>query len=202
MSKKKIDIVEGIKSKKGLIGEFKEFISRGNVIDLAVGVVMGSAFTAIVNSLVKGILQPLINMIPLGQDGKSLQVVLRDPVIDATTGAVVKEAVIMDFGAVISAIVTFLLTALVLFLIVKAINKAREIGGKEKARLEQLAQKVTKKNGDAETTEAPADVAVAEEAPAEPAPVEVAPVEPAPDKTQELLSAILDELKAQRADKE
>lgn len=182
--------------------EFKAFINRGSALDLAVGMIIGSAFTAIVNSLVKGILQPLINMIPLGQDGKSLQVVLRDPVIDATTGAVVKEAVIMDFGAVISAIVTFLLTALVLFLIVKAINKAREIGGKEKARLEQLAQKVTKKNGDAETTETPADVAVAEEAPAEPAPVEVAPVEPAPDKTQELLSAILDELKAQRADKE
>ena len=182
--------------------EFKAFINRGSALDLAVGMIIGSAFTAIVNSLVKGILQPLINMIPLGQDGKSLQVVLRDPVIDATTGAVVKEAVIMDFGAVISSIVTFLLTALVLFLIVKAINKAREIGGKEKARLEQLAQKVTKKNGDAETTEAPAEVAVAEEAPAEPAPVEVAPVEPAPDKTQELLSAILDELKAQRADKE
>ena len=182
--------------------EFKAFINRGSALDLAVGMIIGSAFTAIVNSLVKGILQPLINMIPLGQDGKSLQVVLRDPVIDATTGAVVKEAVIMDFGAVISAIVTFLLTALVLFLIVKAINKAREIGGKEKARLEQLAQKVTKKNGDAETTEATADDAVAEAAPAEPAPVEVAPVEPAPDKTQELLSAILDELKAQRADKE
>lgn len=182
--------------------EFKAFINRGSALDLAVGMIIGSAFTAIVNSLVKGILQPLINMIPLGQDGKSLQVVLRDPVIDATTGAVVKEAVIMDFGAVISAIVTFLLTALVLFLIVKAINKAREIGGKEKARLEQLAQKVTKKNGDAETTEAQEEVAVAEEAPAEPAPVEVAPVEPAPDKTQELLSAILDELKAQRADKE
>lgn len=182
--------------------EFKAFINRGSVLDLAVGMIIGSAFTAIVNSLVKGILQPLINMIPLGQGGKSLQVVLRDPVIDATTGAVVKEAVILDFGAVISAIVTFLLTALVLFLIVKAINKAREIGDKEKARLEQLAQKVTKKNGDAETAEAPAEVAVAEEAPAEPAPVEVAPVEPTPDKTQELLSAILDELKAQRADKE
>lgn len=182
--------------------EFKAFINRGSVLDLAVGMIIGSAFTAIVNSLVKGILQPLINMIPLGQGGKSLQVVLRDPVIDATTGAVVKEAVILDFGAVISAIVTFLLTALVLFLIVKAINKAREIGDKEKARLEQLAQKVTKKNGDAETAEAPAEVAVAEEAPAAPAPVEVAPAEPAPDKTQELLSAILDELKAQRADKE
>lgn len=182
--------------------EFKAFINRGSVLDLAVGMIIGSAFTAIVNSLVKGILQPLINMIPLGQGGKSLQVVLRDPVIDATTGAVVKEAVILDFGAVISAIVTFLLTALVLFLIVKAINKAREIGDKEKARLEQLAQKVTKKNGDAETTEAPAEVAVAEEAPSAPAPVEVAPAEPAPDKTQELLSAILDELKAQRANKE
>lgn len=182
--------------------EFKAFINRGSVLDLAVGMIIGSAFTAIVNSLVKGILQPLINMIPLGQNGKSLQVVLRDPVIDATTGAVVKEAVILDFGAVISAIVTFLLTALVLFLIVKAINKAREIGDKEKARLEQLAQKVTKKNGDAETTETPAEVAVAEEAPAAPAPVEAAPVEPAPDKTQALLSAILDELKAQRADKE
>lgn len=182
--------------------EFKAFINRGSVLDLAVGMIIGSAFTAIVNSLVKGILQPLINMIPLGQGGKSLQVVLRDPVIDATTGAVVKEAVILDFGAVISAIVTFLLTALVLFLIVKAINKAREIGDKEKARLEQLAQKVTKKNGDAETTEAQEEVAVAEEAPSAPAPVEVAPAEPAPDKTQELLSAILDELKAQRANKE
>ena len=187
---------------KKFMTEFKEFIARGDVMSMAVGIIIGGAFTAIVNSLVKGILQPLINMIPLGQNGKSLQVVLRDPVIDATTGAVVKEAVIMDFGAVISAIVTFLLTALVLFLIVKAINKAREIGDKEKARLGQLAQKVTKKNGDAETTEAQEEVAVAEEAPAEPAPVEVAPVEPAPDKTQELLSAILDELKAQRADKE
>ena len=71
--------------------EFKAFINRGSVLDLAVGMIIGSAFTAIVNSLVKGILQPLINMIPLGQNGKSLQVVLRDPVIDATTGAVVKE---------------------------------------------------------------------------------------------------------------
>lgn len=181
--------------------EFKAFINRGSVLDLAVGMIIGSAFTAIVNSLVKGILQPLINMIPLGQNGKSLQVVLRDPVIDATTGAVVKEAVILDFGAVISAIVTFLLTALVLFLIVKAINKAREIGDKEKQDWNNL-HKSNEKNGDAETTEAPAEVAVAEETPAEPAPVEVAPAEPAPDKTQELLSAILDELKAQRADKE
>lgn len=174
--------------------EFKAFINRGSVLDLAVGMIIGSAFTAIVNSLVKGILQPLINMIPLGQDGKSLQLVLRGPVVDEA-GTVVKEAVIMDFGAVISAIITFLLTTLVLFLIVKAINKAREIGDKEKAKLERLADKAGNKD-EAETAE------TAEVVPVDPAPVEVAPAEPAPDKTQELLSAILDELKAQRADKE
>ena len=171
--------------------EFKAFINRGSVLDLAVGMIIGSAFTAIVNSLVKGILQPLINMIPLGQDGKSLQVVLRGPVVDEA-GTVVKEAVIMDFGAVISAIITFLLTALVLFLIVKAINKAREIGDKEKAKLERLADKAVNKD----------EAEPAEVAPAEATAEEAAPAEPAPDKTQELLSAILDELKAQRADKE
>ncbi len=178
-----------------LWNEFKAFINRGSVLDLAVGMIIGSAFTAIVNSLVKGILQPLINMIPLGQDGKSLQVVLRDPVVDSA-GTVIKEAVIMDFGAVISAIITFLLTALVLFLVIKAINKAREIGDKEKERFEKLANKMIGKNGEDTAEEATEEVAEVAE---EPAP---APVEPAPDKTQELLSAILDELKAQRADKE
>ena len=58
MSKK--SIIDGIKEKKGLIGEFKEFISRGNVVDLAVGVIIGSAFTAIVTSLVNDIITPLI----------------------------------------------------------------------------------------------------------------------------------------------
>lgn len=171
--------------------EFKAFINRGSVLDLAVGMIIGSAFTAIVNSLVKGILQPLINMIPLGQDGKSLQVVLKDPVVDAS-GTIVKEAVIMDFGAVISAIITFLLTALVLFLIVKAINKAREIGDKEKARLEKLVEKKDE-NAD-EAKEEVVEEAVVEEA--------VVETPAAPDKTQELLEAILNELKAKNADKE
>ena len=103
--------------------EFKAFINKGSVLDLAVGMIIGSAFTAIVTALVKGILQPLINMIPLG-DGKSLQVVLRNPVVDEA-GTVIKEAVIMDFGAVISAIITFLLTAIVLFAIIKLINSVK-----------------------------------------------------------------------------
>lgn len=103
--------------------EFKAFINKGSVIDLAVGMIIGSAFTAIVSSLVNGILQPLINMIPLG-DGKSLQLVLSKPVVDEA-GTVIKEAVIMDFGAVISAIVTFLLTALVLFAVIKLVNSVK-----------------------------------------------------------------------------
>lgn len=103
--------------------EFKAFINRGSVLDLAVGMIIGSAFTAIVSALVSGILQPLINMIPLG-DGKSLQVVLSNPVVD-DAGTVIKEAVILDFGAVISAIITFLLTALVLFAIIKLINSVK-----------------------------------------------------------------------------
>ena len=94
---------------KKLFAEFKAFISKGNVIDLAVGMIIGSAFTAIVTAVVNGILTPLINWIP-GADGTgALQVVLREAVTDET-GAVVTEALVIDFGAVISAVVTFLLT--------------------------------------------------------------------------------------------
>lgn len=172
--------------------EFKAFINKGNALDLAVGMIIGSAFTAIVNSLVKGILQPLINMIPLGASGNSLQVVLKAPVVDAA-GTVIKEAVIMDFGAVISAIITFLLTALVLFAVIKAINKAKEVSAKEKARIDSLLSHDKKDvSEDAPVEEAPAE---------EPAPVEE-PVAVCEDKTQELLEAILAELKAQNSAKD
>ena len=109
---------------KKLFKEFKDFITKGNVLDLAVGMIIGAAFTAIITAVVGGILTPLINMIPLGDNGESLQVVLKDPVI--VDGEIVKEAVIMDFGALISAVITFLITALVLFTIVKVINTAQK----------------------------------------------------------------------------
>ena len=122
---------------KKLFKEFKEFISRGNVMDLAVGMIIGAAFTAIIKAVVNGILKPLINMIP-GADGTSaLQVVLKQPVTDAA-GPIVKEAVILDFGAVISAIITFLCTALVLFIIVKAFNTAKKKAEQAKEKAEQL----------------------------------------------------------------
>ena len=109
---------------KKLFKEFKEFINKGNVLDLAVGMIIGAAFTAIITAVVNGILKPLINLIPIGETG--LQTVLRPAVVDETTNTVLVEALILDWGAVISAIITFLLTALVLFLIIKAINTAKK----------------------------------------------------------------------------
>ena len=119
---------------KKLFKEFKDFITKGNVLDLAVGMIIGAAFTAIITAVVGGILTPLINMIPIGDTG-SLQVVLKEPVVDAE-GTIIKAAVIMDFGALISAIITFLITALVLFTIVKVINTAQKKAeeAKEKAK--------------------------------------------------------------------
>ena len=114
-----------------LFDEFKKFINRGSVMDLAVGMIIGSAFTAIINSLVNSILKPLINWIPGADNTGALQTVLREAVTDAD-GNIVTEALILDWGAVISAIITFFCTAIVLFLIVKAFNKLKDAGSKIK----------------------------------------------------------------------
>lgn len=163
------------KKKCGLLKEFKEFISRGNVMDLAVGMIIGAAFTAIITAVVNGILKPLINLIPLSETG--LQTILRPAVVDAE-GNVLTEALILDWGAVISAIITFLLTALVLFVIVKAFNTMKKKGEELKAKAEaELAKK--------EKAEAPAEEAPVEEAPAPEEPKETA---------EDLLKQIRDEL--------
>lgn len=118
-----------------LFKEFKAFISKGSALDLAVGMIIGSAFTAIVSALVNGILKPLINWIPIG-DGTGLQTVLRPAVLDEA-GNVLVEALVLDWGAVISAVITFLLTALVLFAIIKVINTARDFGKRETEKLKK-----------------------------------------------------------------
>ena len=98
--------------KKGFIGEFKEFISRGNVMDMAVVIIIGGAFTAIVSSLVEDIISPVIGMICGGIDFASIAV---------TVGSA--ELLI---GKFIMAIINFLLVALVLFCIIKAMNKFKK----------------------------------------------------------------------------
>ena len=164
------------KEKKGFWKEFKEFISRGNVLDMAVGIIIGGAFTAIITALVNNILTPLLQWVGVSSDGTgALQLVLRKAVTDAD-GVVTSPAVIMDFGIVISAIISFLLTAFVLFLIVRFVNRARE-------RSEAL--KAAREAKEAEEN--------AEEAPqAEPVP-EAAPAPTA----EQLLAEIRDLLKAQ-----
>ena len=95
-----------------LIKEFKNFISRGNVIDMAVGVIIGGAFTAIVNSLVQDILNPLLGLITGGVDFSSL----------AFTVGSGENPAVFAYGSFISAVINFLLIALVLFLIIKSMN--------------------------------------------------------------------------------
>ncbi len=114
---------------KKFFKEFKTFITRGNVLDMAVGVIVGGAFTAIVTALTKNILQPLINWIIYlisGSQG-SLDGVYTFLVGDASD---LSSAIYIDWGAFISAIINFLLIAFVLFLVVKTINKLQEGGEK------------------------------------------------------------------------
>lgn len=110
--------------KKGLIAEFKEFIMRGNVLDMAIGIIIGGAFTAIVTSLVDDIINPIIGLL-----GSSDLAELVAPLGD--TG------VLLKYGSFISAIINFLLVALVLFLIIRAINKAQALAKKDEPEEEE-----------------------------------------------------------------
>ena len=106
--------------KKGIVSEFKEFITRGNVMDMAVGIIIGGAFTAIVQSLVNDMLMPIIGTLFGGIDFSTLKYVVRA----ADEAAGIEEAAI-KYGSFIQAIVNFLLIAIVIFLLVKGINKMR-----------------------------------------------------------------------------
>ena len=107
-----------MKEKKGFIAEFKEFISRGSVVDLAVGVIIGGAFTAIVTSLVNDIIMPVIGMLFGGVDFTSLRYVITPAVGDTPEAAIY-------YGNFIQSIVNFLLIALVIFSVIKLINGFR-----------------------------------------------------------------------------
>ncbi len=126
---------------KRIMKEFKQFINKGSVMDLAVGMIIGAAFTAIVTALVKNILTPLISWIPGSKQTGTLQTILKPAVID-TNGNILAEALILDWGAVISAVITFLVTAIVLFFIVKAINKFKSAGEKVITKIEAVERKI------------------------------------------------------------
>ena len=119
---------------KKIVAEFKKFIMRGNIVDMAVGVIVGSSFTAIVNALSNNILKPFINYLLallFGADSLSeVYTFLGAPVRDDTGAIVLEESIYIDWGAFINSVINFLLIAFVLFSIVKIVNTIRE--GKKK----------------------------------------------------------------------
>ena len=112
---------------KKFFGEFKEFIAKGNVLDLAVGVIIGSAFSAIVTALTDNIINPLINCIGGAEIQGKIHLVGDNYI---------------DYGAFISAIINFIIMAFIIFCIVKAVNKAMTIGKKKE---EEIAEEPTTK---------------------------------------------------------
>ena len=108
----------------GMISEFKEFISRGNVVDLAVGVVIGAAFGKIVTSLVDGIVMPVVGAFTKGASVTDWKYVLKPAQLDSAGKEIAAELAI-KYGAFIQTMIDFLLIALVIFLILKAYNKVR-----------------------------------------------------------------------------
>lgn len=118
---------EKAKGIKKFFEEFKTFISRGNVLDMSVGVIVGGAFTGIVNGLSNYILKPIINWLlslVLGKDGLEGVITPLSMATDPTTGAWdLANSIYIDWGAFISAVINFLLIAFVLFSIVRTINE-------------------------------------------------------------------------------
>lgn len=197
-----------------LLKEFKAFITKGNVVDLAVGMIIGAAFTAIVTALVNNIFKPLINAIPMG-DLQGLITMLVAKNAEGLTAAEcaqkgvefvvdMTKSVYIDWGAFIMAIINFLITALVLFAMVKLINMVR--GGftglrRDTKFLESLTpeEKATIKGKFATKKELRA-IKAARDAAAERAAAEAAAKAEAekPETTDDLLREIRDLLKAQQ----
>ena len=111
---------------KKFFEEFKTFITKGNVLDMAVGVIVGGAFGAITSSLVANVITPLLAWLFKAPNPDALNITLR-----AADEAAGTEAIVLGLGTFLGAIVNFLVIALVLFSVIKAFNKARELAAKK-----------------------------------------------------------------------
>ena len=116
---------------KKIITEFKAFIMRGNVLDMAIGVIIASAFGKITTSIVNDVFMPFIGWLIGDFDLSRLNIILSPEVVDAA-GKVTKPAVTIGIGTLIVTIIDFLIIALIVFIIVKAMNKAKELIEKPK----------------------------------------------------------------------
>lgn len=197
---------------KKFFKEFKTFITRGNVIDMAVGVIIGGAFSAIVTALTNNILMPIINWVLLAiTGGKGLSEIytyLGDPVYtvaeDGSRVIDLENSIYIDWGAFVTAIINFLLIALVLFLIIRVINHIHEGAAKQRGKYAPLSKeevRAMRKEGktQSEILAAAAAKKAEEEEAAKKAAEEAAAN--APETEQQLLSEIRDLLKAQKQEK-
>ena len=108
----------------GMISEFKAFAMKGNLVDMAVGFVMGGAFATVVKSFIGDVFMPLISPVMGGIDLGDLKFTVTDAVVE--NGEVVKEAAVADIGLFINAVISFIIVAFVMFMIIKAMNKAKK----------------------------------------------------------------------------
>lgn len=122
---------KAVQKTTGFFKEFKDFISRGNVIDLAVGVIIGGAFSGIVNNLVTNIVTPAISLLTGKVSFTDLFIALDGGEYATLAAAQEAGAATINYGLFIQAVIDFILTAFVIFLLVKGINKIRNIGKKE-----------------------------------------------------------------------
>ena len=132
---------------KKFLEEFKKFVTRGNVMDMAIGVIIGGAFTAITSALVANVITPLLAVAFNSPNPDALNITLR-----AAEGE--KEAIVLGLGTFIGAIINFLIIALVLFSVIKAMNKSAELTkSKQKKEEEEAAAKAAAEAAAKPTTE-------------------------------------------------
>ena len=131
---------------KKFMEEFKAFVMRGNVMDMAIGVIVGGAFGAITSALVANVITPLLAFAFNSPNPDALNITLRAATEDT-------EAIVLGIGTLIGAIINFLVIALVLFSVIKAINKARELAEKAKKKDEEEAAAEEEAAEPAPTTE-------------------------------------------------
>ena len=193
MKKEKKQKVKKERKKSTFWADFKAFISRGNIVDLAVAVVVGAAFTAIVNSLVNDIIKPCIALLVNG-NLSDLAVVLRPEVLGEDGVTVVTQAITLNYGNLIMAIFTFLIDAFVIFTAIRIIRNAR------KKLQEGAALLRDKLDGDNEVETKVEETVVVEETPAPAPEPEPAPAPAQDEQTVELLKEKRDLLKSEKAE--
>ncbi len=133
-----------------MLQEFKNFIARGNVMDMAVGIIMGAAFTGIVKALVDNVIMPVVGVFTNGIDFSTKFIALNGAVYESLAEAQKAAAPIITYGVFVNAVINFLIVAFVVFLLVKGVNHVKDAAIKKQAE-------------EAVIPETPADVALLQE---------------------------------------